>query len=113
MGTLSLPHISLRTDYNLIPSLTALGMGIAFTDSANLSGMCVQPCAISEVRHRALLTVNEQGTVAAGVTSVGVVPTSIQVPQFTMSVDRPFVVAIADRSTGAVLFAGAVNNPKG
>jgi serine protease inhibitor len=42
-----------------------------------------------------------------------VVPTSVQVPQFTMSVDRPFVVAIADRSTGAVLFAGAVNNPKG
>lgn len=112
-GTLSLPRISLRTDYNLIPPLASLGMGNAFSESANFSGMCVQPCAISEVRHKALLQVDEKGTIAAGVTSVGVEPTAIQTSRFSMTVDRPFLIAITDRTTGAVLFAGAVNTPKG
>lgn len=112
-GTLVLPRISLRSEYDLIPPLASLGMGNAFTDSANFSGMCVQPCAISEVRHRALLQVNEKGTVAAGATAVGIVPTAIQTSQFSMTVDRPFVIAITDRTTGAILFTGVVNNPKG
>lgn len=112
-GTLFLPRISLRTDYALIPTLTAMGMGNAFSDSADFSGMCVQPCKISDVRHKAFLKVDEKGTIAAAATSVGIEPTAIQVPQFTMTVNRPFVAGILDRRTGATLFLGAINNPRG
>jgi serpin B len=112
-GTLSLPRFSLRTDYSLIPPLSAMGMSAAFGDSADFSGMCVRPCRISEVRHKAFLAVNEKGTVASAATSVGVEPTAALNPTFSMVVNRPFLVTIADRRTGAVLFAGTVNNPKG
>jgi serpin B len=112
-GTLFLPRISVRTDYGLVPTLTAMGMGNAFSDRADFSGMCVQPCRISDVRHEAFLKVDEKGTIAAAATSVGIEPTAVQVPQFTMTVNRPFVTGIFDRRTGANLFVGAINNPKG
>jgi serpin B len=112
-GTISLPRMSVRTNYALIPTLTAMGMGNAFGDNADFSGMCVQPCKISEVRHKAFLKVDEKGTVAAAVTSVGVEPTMVMPSQFSMIVNRPFVAGIYDTRTGAVLFAGAVNNPAG
>jgi serpin B len=73
----------------------------------------VQPCRISDVRHKAFLKVDEKGTIAAAATSVGIEPTAVQVPQFTMTVNRPFVTGIFDRRTGANLFVGAINNPKG
>lgn len=112
-GTLFLPRISVRTDYGLVPTLTAMGMGNAFSDNADFSGMCVQPCKISDVRHRAFLKVDEKGTIAAAATSVGIEPTAIQPPQFTMTVNHPFVVGIFDRRVGGTLFVGAINNPKG
>ncbi len=112
-GTLFLPRISVRTDYGLVPTLTAMGMGTAFSDNADFSDMCVQPCKISDVRHRAFLKVDEKGTIAAAATSVGIEPTAVQTPQFTMTVNRPFVAGILDRRTGAVLFVGAIDNPVG
>ena len=55
---------------------------------------------------------NEEGTVAAAVTSVGVL-TLIQQPRekFVMKVERPFFFAIRDNQTGVVLFMGSVTNP--
>jgi len=57
--------------------------------------------------------VNEEGTVAAAVTSVTAVMTSAQLPQenFIMKVDRPFFVAIRDNLTGTVLFMGSIGDP--
>lgn len=56
---------------------------------------------------------NEEGTVAAAVTSVTATVTSIQQPRekFVMKVDRPFFFAIRDNFTGVVLFMGSVTNP--
>lgn len=116
-GTIFLPRFSLVSDYNLIPPLSALGMGSAFADSADFSGMCIQPCKISSVRHRALLSVNEKGTIGAATTAVGVVPTiSVNSPPpipFVMVVNRPFIAAVLDRGTGGVPFIAAVNDPRG
>ena len=56
---------------------------------------------------------NEEGTVAAAVTSVGIGLTSVQEPRekFEMKVDRPFFFAIRDNMTGVVLFMGSIRNP--
>jgi serpin B len=69
---------------------------------------------ISEVRHKAFAQVNEEGTKAAAVTSVGVSTTSvtIQPKPFVMRVDRPFFFAIRDNASGALLFMGSVVDPQ-
>jgi serpin B len=68
---------------------------------------------ISEVKHKTWAEVNEEGTEAAAVTSVGVFVTSVQAPRekFEMKVDRPFFFAIRDNRTKVVLFMGSVANP--
>ena len=56
---------------------------------------------------------NEEGTVAAAVTSVTATVTSVQQPRekFVMKVDRPFFFAIRDNFTGVLLFMGSITNP--
>ena len=67
---------------------------------------------ISDVIHQTFLKVDEEGTEAAGATAVVMVGTSIPVdPPFNMVVDRPFIFAILDKPTGAVLFLGRLVNP--
>jgi serine protease inhibitor len=110
-GAVSIPRFSLTDDQQLVAPLTRMGMGAAFSQSANFSGMCVQPCRLSRARQKTFLNVDEAGTTAAAVTSIGVSPTAAQQPTFSMVVDRPFFLSIEDASTGSILFFGAVNKP--
>jgi len=110
-GSLALPRFSLANDVQLNAPLRSLGMGQALDTHADFSGICRQRCRISSVRHKTYLNVDENGTTAAGVTSIGVGITAVQTPQFHMVVDRPFLVSIQDSTTGSVLFFGAVNTP--
>lgn len=112
-GALSLPRFSIQNTFQLNGALSKLGMGNAFSRNADFSGICVQRCFLTQVRHKTYLAVNEKGTVAAAVTSVGVGATAIPVAQFQMVVDHPFFVAIQDSTTHAVLFTGLVTNPTG
>jgi serpin B len=63
---------------------------------------------ITDVRHKATVDVNEEGTEAAAATSVESGVTSAPVP---VLVDRPFVFMIRERFSGAILFMGRVMNP--
>lgn len=105
---LSLPKFSLSWSRDLNDDLEALGMRLPFTDGADFTGIAASPpLELSTVRQKAFVQVDESGTEAAAVTSVGVVATSLPVPA-VMRVDRPFVFAIRERLTGAVLFVGKV-----
>jgi serine protease inhibitor len=65
--------------------------------------------------HKTRPEVDEKGTVAAAATAVGTrggaARTRQQRPKKTLVFDRPFVVLIGDSQTGAVLFAGAIEDP--
>lgn len=108
--SLQLPRFTLSSDYMLNSSLKQLGMGQAFAPkSSDFSGMCAsRRCYISQVRQKTYLSVDEKGTTAAGVTSVGVGATAVMAP---IVVNRPFIVAVRDKTTGAILFLGTVRNP--
>jgi serpin B len=62
---------------------------------------------IISVLHRAVLEVNEKGTTAAATTAVTSDRGLTDEPPI-FSADKPFLVAIIDRETGATLFAGYI-----
>src|SRR5438876_42697 len=94
-----LPKFKLTNDLNLIPSLAGLGMGIAFDDTrADFTRVHVpSELFITEVKHKTYVDVNEEGTVAAAVTSVGGGITSV--PPSIM-IDRPFIFALRENLSG-------------
>jgi serpin B len=103
---LFLPRFKLEWKRNLNEPLTNLGMGIAFT-GADFSRMSPagKQLAIDEVIQKTFLDVNEDGTEAAAVTSVGMVAVSAPAP---FRVDRPFLIAIRENLSGTILFIGKI-----
>ena len=111
-GSIRLPRFKINYDLTLNDALKALGMGAAFEPKADFSGIG-DNLALSEVKHKTFVEVNEEGTEAAAATSVGITLTSAPLEQpFQMSVNRPFFCAIRDNQTGTVLFMGSIVNPQ-
>ncbi len=108
----SLPRFKMETSFLLKPALCDLGAGLAFSGSADFSGIEAGPLCISEVVHKAFVEVNEEGTEAAAATglmtkrAVGIGETKC------FQADHPFLFMIRDRQTNAVLFSGRVLEPR-
>jgi serpin B len=110
--SLALPKFDIASSLRLKPQLISLGMPTAFTESADFSGMSTNGrLHIANVIHQANITVNERGTVASAATAVIMRLASAPLHIEPMVVDRPFLYAIVDKPTGAILFAGQVTNP--
>ena len=88
-------------------------MPLAFTDQADFTGMTDQaPLHISAVLHKAFIAVDQHGTEAAAATAVAVsLSAAAADPPSVFKADRPFVFAIRDVKTGAILFLGRVTDP--
>jgi serpin B len=113
-GTVELPRFKLENDYNLKEVLAAMGMPKAFTRQADFSRISDEPLYIGWVKQKTYVDVNEEGTVAAAVTGIGMRAMAVrrEPPPFRMVVDRPFCVAIRENQTGAILFLGAILDPR-
>ncbi len=103
-----MPKFTLEYEIDLSDVLIALGMGIAFSHDADFSLMCDGGAFISKVKHKAFVDLHEEGTEAAAVTAVEM---KRGAPPAVFAVDRPFVFAIRERSSGAILFVGRVVDP--
>jgi serpin B len=117
-GQIYVPKFKIEYFSVLNDTLKGLGMSIAFDpDRADFSRMVPSPDSvfIDEVRHKTFIEVNEEFTEAAAVTSIGMCfATSVgsfELP-FTLDVNKPFITAIRDNTTGALLFIGAIAEPK-
>ncbi|NWF61458.1 MAG: serpin family protein [Fischerella sp.] len=111
-GFIRLPRFKMDYEVTLNEALKVLGMGEAFTNQADFSGIG-ENLAISDVKHKTFVEVNEEGTEAAATTSVGIVATSLPANEpFRMIVDRPFFCAIRDNQTGSILFMGSIVDPQ-
>ena len=117
-GLVALPRFKVEYGAELNSALTALGMGVAF--DANLADFSLmaeadQNIFINAVKHKTYIDVDEAGTEAAAVTSVEMALTAAPMEDgpepFEMIVDRPFVIAIRDNDTGALLFLGSIVDP--
>jgi serine protease inhibitor len=115
--TLALPRFRVTSQFALRPVLTGLGMPLAFSAGADFSGITTaERLAISEVVHQAYVDVNEQGTEAAAATAITIMAAARALggdPPVQVTVDRPFLFAVADTSSGLPLFLGQVTDPAG
>ena len=115
-GTIEAPKFKVEYENTLDKALQSMGMNIAYSDDADFSKFSTStPLKIGEVKHKTFIDVNESGTEAAAVTSVGMVETTSVQPEndrFYLKLNRPFFYAIADTKTGELIFTGILNNPK-
>jgi serpin B len=90
----------------------ALRMVTAFGPDADFSSLTVDDrIMVDEVLHAATILVDEAGTEAAAATAVSMRATGMPLDPVELRAERPFLFAVRDRLTGAVLFAGRVDDP--
>ncbi len=113
--TLTLPRFKADSHFDLASHLAAMGMPTAFDPTPRTSpgSQPTSPLFIANVIHQANIDVSEEGTTAAAATVVsmkgGIGPNPI--PSVTFHVNQPFLFLIHDNATGAVLFAGRIDDP--
>jgi len=111
---LQMPKFDFETDINANNVLIALGMGEAFDpEFADFSGITdKEDLFITDVLHKATITVDETGTEAAAATAVLISITSAM-PEEAISIiiDRPFLFMIRHETTDTILFLGRVLQP--
>ena len=111
---LCLPKLDSNTSSELIPTLRAQGIETVFSDAADLSGISDEALSVSEVLQKVHVRIDEQGTRAAAATDVAATNKAralAETPPVEMNVNRPYILFIADETTGAVCFAGTVYDP--
>jgi len=110
---LTMPRFGFQSSYRLAEVLGAMGMPIAFSADADFSGMTgKRELFISEVLHKAFVSVDEAGTEAAASTAV-IMPGGIEddTSSVVVTLERPFVFVIRDIKTGTILFVGRLVSP--
>jgi serpin B len=109
---LTMPKFEFDSEFSLKDTLAEMGMPIAFSGAADFSGMTgTLDLYISEVLHKAFVSVDEAGTEAAAATAVIVGETGMPGQPVEVTIDHPFIFLIRDIETGAILFVGRVMNP--
>jgi serpin B len=107
------PSVSLKN------ALEAMGMQRAFdAAAADFSGICAHPpdggkLSVSDVLQKAMISMQESGVEAAAATAVVLRDAAVELPpmQVTMAVNRPYLVALVDNPTGAILMLGQIVDP--
>ena len=109
-----LPRFTVDSRFGLADTLAAMGMPSAFDGKrADFSGMNgARDLSISAVVHAARVEVDERGTEAAAATGM-VMGLTAALPQEppVFRADHPFLFAIRDRRSGAILFLGRLVDP--
>lgn len=110
---LALPKFGIETRAELGDLLGALGMPTAFDpNAADFSGITTaEQLYIAAVIHQANIDVDEKGTEAAAATAIVMRATSVPARTVELTVDRPFLFALRDTETGAVVFMGRMADP--
>ncbi len=108
---LTLPKFEYESDFQLADTLISMGMPDAF-GNADFSGMDgTRNLFISDVVHKAFVSVDEEGTEAAAATAV--IMNEMAMPMgVEFRADHPFIFFIRDIQTGTILFIGRMLDPR-
>ncbi|MGD2147253.1 MAG: serpin family protein [Anaerolineae bacterium] len=109
---LTMPRFEFDSEFGLNEALGAMGMSAAFSGGADFSGMTgTRELFISDVVHKAFVSVDEEGTEAAAATAVIMKLAAVAEEPVVITIDHPFMFLIRDIETEAVLFVGRVVDP--
>ena len=105
---LRIPRFETAGSYDLVESLSAMGIKRAFEESAQFHKMVYEDIFLSKVLQKAKLTLDETGVEGAAMTLAEMMASSSgEEPQpIEFYADRPFVYTIYERTSGTILFAG-------
>ncbi|CAM0874649.1 unnamed protein product [Alopecurus aequalis] len=114
-----LPRFKLSFHSSVVGALDKMGLRLPFHEAADLSDMTEDddsgfPLVVSDVIHKAVIEVNEEGTkAAAATTKVIKCPKKAPKPppRVDFVADHPFAYFIVEEETEAVVFAGHVLDP--
>ncbi|KAK1661036.1 hypothetical protein QYE76_049195 [Lolium multiflorum] len=118
---IQLPKFKLSFESSIVTILKKLGLQLSFGNQADFSHMVDHaesglPMVLSDVIHKAVIEVNEEGTKAVAFTMMRIFEGSSQTPsrqppRVNFVADHPFAYFIVEEVTGAVVFAGHVLDP--
>ncbi len=110
---LTLPTLDIGPDtLNLLDVLPAIGAPVLCADGPDLSGMGSGDLCVLQAVQQAVLQVDEEGTVAAAVTEIGVGEAAAPLPDHQLHFDRPFLLTISHTETEWPLFLAAIRDPR-
>ena len=108
-----MPKFKFSYEKYLNDQLKSMGMVDAFIPyQADLSGISDNSIYVDFVKQNTFVEVDEEGTEAAAVTTIGIFETVSMPPKPNpFVIDKPFIFAIRERTTNTLLFIGQVVNP--
>jgi serine protease inhibitor len=108
---LALPTVDLQTNKDLVTLLQS--MGAPNTVAGNDLSRIDPAVEINQAAHQTVLTIDEEGTVAAAVTEIaGVTSAPVDPPDSVkMTVDRPYLVRVVHQETNWPLFMASIADP--
>jgi serpin B len=109
---LEMPKFKSSYEIELNDAIAALGLGIAFTNNADFSGINNNPLQVSFIKQKTFIEVDEKGTEAAAVTAVGIETTSTGSSNIKIRLNKPFLYSITEKETGSICFLGKVGMPE-
>ena len=115
IGKFMIPKFKISSGFDASQALQKLGLKMPFTGDADFTDMVVPSqisgnLFISSVHHKATIEVGEEGTEASAATAV-IRRLCCYRPPVDFVADHPFMFAIREDQSGALLFVGHVANP--
>ena len=110
---LKMPKAKIETSLILNQALKNMGIKSAFTPAADFKGIAAMgPLVLDQVKQKCYIDISEKGTEAAAVTSAQIRLTSArpEAEPVEMTVDRPYLFIITDKTNDNILFAGKIVN---
>ncbi|MBO7608151.1 MAG: hypothetical protein J6T28_11150 [Paludibacteraceae bacterium] len=102
---LRFPKFGIRSKLNLNETVIKLGITDIFSGCPNA---ITAPATVTQIVQDSYVAVDEEGTEAAAVTSIGMAGAAPPEDMAEMLVNRPFGFAIREMTTGMLLFMGKV-----
>ncbi|MDR2146753.1 MAG: serpin family protein [Tannerella sp.] len=111
--SLSLPRFKVESEFSSLEViLRNAGMKlISDRDLANFANISDLKLYVSSIIQKTFVEVNEAGTEAAAVTSIGMAIGESPPPPPSFTANRPFLYLIKEKSTGTILFIGRMDDP--
>lgn len=109
MGTVCLPKLDIYFSQKMDDPLRNLGLGIAFSERANLGGIG-DDLRLSGVQSHLHFKIDETGSQSS--THIQVIESDpTPTTPFLLVFNRPYFFAIRDTLTGAIVMMGSIGNP--